>query len=114
MVSQRRSAGRHANPGPRPSRYPYPPPQRGRIGGIGETPAVPDCYGAHRPQPIFATHGRQLMSGVVTSSTLGPAALAATMIVFAGEPPAVAQSALPAPAFHHLHLNALDPDGAIA
>src|SRR5215467_1089570 len=103
MVSQRRSAGRHANPGPGPSRHPPILPRNGGgWRGIGETPAVPDCYGAHRPQPIFATHGRQLMSGVVTSNTLGPAALAATMIVFAGEPPAVAQSALPAPAFHHL------------
>jgi len=54
------------------------------------------------------------MSGAVTSETLVPAALAATMIVFAGQPSAVAQSALPAPAFHHLHLNTVDPDAAIA
>jgi len=54
------------------------------------------------------------MSGVVTPKRLVPAALAATMVVFAGEHPAVAQSALPAPAFHHLHLNTVDPDAAIA
>jgi hypothetical protein len=46
--------------------------------------------------------------------TLVPAALAATTIAFAGQPAAVAQSALPAPGFHHLHLNAVDPDAAIA
>src|SRR5712672_3648184 len=54
------------------------------------------------------------MSGAVTSKMLVLAALAATMIVFAGQSPAVAQSALPAPAFHHLHLNTVDPDAAIA
>jgi len=54
------------------------------------------------------------MSGVLMPKTLVPVALAATMIAFAGEPPAVAQPALPAPAFHHLHLNAVDPDAAIA
>jgi catechol 2,3-dioxygenase-like lactoylglutathione lyase family enzyme len=45
---------------------------------------------------------------------LFPAAFAAAMIVFAGEPAALAQSGLPAPVFHHLHLNAVDPDAAIA
>lgn len=54
------------------------------------------------------------MSNTVTSRTLLPAALAATMIVFAIQAPAVAQSALPPPVFHHLHLNAVDPDAAVA
>src|SRR5215468_5481138 len=54
------------------------------------------------------------MRGAVTSKTLVSAAFTATMIVFGGQPAAVAQSALPAPAFHHLHLNAVDPDAAIA
>jgi hypothetical protein len=51
------------------------------------------------------------MSGAVMPKTI---ALAATMIVCVSEPPAVAQPALPAPGFHHLHLNAVDPDAAIA
>jgi catechol 2,3-dioxygenase-like lactoylglutathione lyase family enzyme len=54
------------------------------------------------------------MRGAVTSKTLVSAAFAATAIVFGGQPAAVAQSALPAPGFHHLHLNAVDPDAAIA
>src|SRR5712671_2844361 len=54
------------------------------------------------------------MSGAVTPTMLIPVALAAAMTVSAGEPPAIAQSALPAPAFHHLHLNSVDPDAAIA
>jgi catechol 2,3-dioxygenase-like lactoylglutathione lyase family enzyme len=54
------------------------------------------------------------MSGAVTPTLLFPAALAAAMIVSAGDLPALAQSRLPAPAFHHLHLNAVDPDAAIA
>src|SRR5882724_11159061 len=82
-----------------------PPALRSRA---GETPAVPE------QQPILITHGRQLMSGAVKSETLVPAVLAATIIAFVGEPSAVAQSALPPPAFHHLHLNTVDPDGAIA
>jgi catechol 2,3-dioxygenase-like lactoylglutathione lyase family enzyme len=54
------------------------------------------------------------MRGAVTSKTFVSAAFAATLIVFGGQPVAVAQSALPAPRFHHLHLNAVDPDAAIA
>jgi catechol 2,3-dioxygenase-like lactoylglutathione lyase family enzyme len=54
------------------------------------------------------------MRGAVTSKTFVSAAFAATLIVFGGQPAAVAQSALPAPRFHHLHLNAVDPDAAIA
>jgi len=54
------------------------------------------------------------MRGAVTSKTLVSAAFTATMIVFGGQPAAVAQSALSAPGFHHLHLNAVDPDAAIA
>jgi catechol 2,3-dioxygenase-like lactoylglutathione lyase family enzyme len=54
------------------------------------------------------------MRGAVTSKMLVSAAFAATMIVFGGQPAAVAQSALSAPRFHHLHLNAVDPDAAIA
>lgn len=54
------------------------------------------------------------MSSAVTSKPLVPAALSATMIVSTMQAPAVAQSALPAPSFHHLHLNSLDPDAAIA
>ncbi len=53
------------------------------------------------------------MSGAVAPRML-LTAFAAAMIVSAGDPPAVAQSVLPAPAFHHLHLNAADPDAAIA
>jgi catechol 2,3-dioxygenase-like lactoylglutathione lyase family enzyme len=54
------------------------------------------------------------MTGAVAPTGLFAAALAAATIVFAGELPAAAQSPLPAPAFHHLHLNAVDPDAAIA
>ena len=54
------------------------------------------------------------MSHILTSNTLVPAAVAATMIVFATQPPAAAQSVLPPPGFHHLHLNTVDPDAAIA
>jgi catechol 2,3-dioxygenase-like lactoylglutathione lyase family enzyme len=54
------------------------------------------------------------MSDAVTSKALVAAAVAATVIASAGHLPAAAQSALPAPGFHHLHLNAVDPDAAIA
>ena len=54
------------------------------------------------------------MRGAVTSKTLVSAAFTATMTVFGAQPAAVAQSALSVPGFHHLHLNAVDPDAAIA
>ncbi len=54
------------------------------------------------------------MNDAVTSKMLLPAGLAATMIAFAAQAPAVSQSALPPPGFHHLHLNAVDPEAAIA
>ena len=42
------------------------------------------------------------------------AATAATVMAFAVQPAAMAQNAvLPAPGFHHLHLNSVDPDAAI-
>jgi catechol 2,3-dioxygenase-like lactoylglutathione lyase family enzyme len=54
------------------------------------------------------------MSAAVTPKVPFAAAFAAAMIVFSGGPAALAQSGLPSPAFHHLHLNAVDPDAAIA
>ncbi len=54
------------------------------------------------------------MRGAATSKTLVSAAFAATVIIFGRQPCAVAQPALSAPGFHHLHLNAVDPDAAIA
>jgi catechol 2,3-dioxygenase-like lactoylglutathione lyase family enzyme len=54
------------------------------------------------------------MSAAVTPTVPFAAAFAAAIIVLVGEPAALAQSGLPAPAFHHLHLNAVDPDAAIA
>src|SRR5499427_1004749 len=54
------------------------------------------------------------MRGAVTSKTLVSAAFTATMTVFGAQPAAVAQSASSVPGFHHLHLNAVDPDAAIA
>jgi hypothetical protein len=43
------------------------------------------------------------------------AALLSALLVISERSPAISQTApLPAPAFHHLHLNSLDPDAAIA
>jgi catechol 2,3-dioxygenase-like lactoylglutathione lyase family enzyme len=43
------------------------------------------------------------------------AALLSALLVTSSKSPAISQTApLPAPAFHHLHLNSLDPDAAIA
>jgi catechol 2,3-dioxygenase-like lactoylglutathione lyase family enzyme len=42
-----------------------------------------------------------------------PVILAAMLVGWANHP-AVAQAPLPAPGFHHLHLNSVDPDAAIA
>ncbi len=43
------------------------------------------------------------------------AALLSALLVISARSPAISQTApLPAPAFHHLHLNSLDPDAAIA
>ena len=53
------------------------------------------------------------MREITTSNVLVAVAMAATSL-FATQPPAAAQSALPPPGFHHLHLNAVDPDAAIA
>src|SRR5579871_3531346 len=54
------------------------------------------------------------MREITTSNLLFPSAIAAAIALLAIEVPAGAQSALPAPGFHHLHLNAVDPDAAIA
>src|SRR5215470_14662023 len=51
------------------------------------------------------------MRKITTSSLL---VAAATASFFAFQASAVGQAALPPPGFHHLHLNAVDPDGAIA
>jgi len=48
-----------------------------------------------------------------TSARLG-AAIAAATLVIAIEGPTVGQTMLPPPLFHHLHLNSVDPDAAIA
>src|SRR5512136_1698097 len=54
------------------------------------------------------------MSKITTSNLLVPSAIAAAVVVFATQPPAIGQTAmLPAPGFHHLHLNSVDPDAAI-
>ena len=43
------------------------------------------------------------------------AALLSVVLVTSSQSPAISQTApLPAPAFHHLHLNSIDPDAAIA
>jgi hypothetical protein len=41
-------------------------------------------------------------------------AIAAALLAAFAQQPAAAQTTLPAPGFHHLHLNAVDPDAAIA
>jgi catechol 2,3-dioxygenase-like lactoylglutathione lyase family enzyme len=54
------------------------------------------------------------MREITTSNLLAAVAMAATSL-FATQPPASGQTAmLPPPGFHHLHLNAVDPDAAIA
>lgn len=54
------------------------------------------------------------MRGITISNLLIPAVMAVTF-VFATQLPAAGQAAmLPPPGFHHLHLNAVDPDAAIA
>lgn len=53
------------------------------------------------------------MREITTSNMRVAVAMAATSL-FASQPPVAAQSALPPPGFHHLHLNAVDPDVAIA
>jgi catechol 2,3-dioxygenase-like lactoylglutathione lyase family enzyme len=40
--------------------------------------------------------------------------IAGALVALATPSPAAAQATLPAPAFHHLHLNTVDPDAAIA
>src|SRR5258705_13795398 len=51
----------------------------------------------------------------MSSKTFARAALlAAAFAVSIGLPAAAQGTALPAPGFHHLHLNSLDPDAAIA
>jgi catechol 2,3-dioxygenase-like lactoylglutathione lyase family enzyme len=54
------------------------------------------------------------MREIATSNLLVPTVMAVTF-VFAMQPPAAGQAAmLPPPGFHHLHLNSVDPDAAIA
>ena len=52
------------------------------------------------------------MSNTWISSISAPAAIATAAVAFAALP--AAGQALPPPAFHHLHLNATDPEAAIA
>jgi hypothetical protein len=49
----------------------------------------------------------------IVSAIISRAILAALLAAWT-QPPAAAQSSLPAPGFHHLHLNAVDPEAAIA
>ena len=54
------------------------------------------------------------MRACISFNFWGASVTTAAVMVLATQCPAAAQATLPAPAFHHLHLNTVDPDAAIA
>src|SRR5712691_11042560 len=73
--------------------------------------------GIARAQPILQSlvFGKTSIEGghLVKSRALISAAILALTLPFRIPVPAGAQNMLPAPGFHHLHLNSVNPDAAI-